>query len=69
MRYCLAINGDLFFAVITSEAQCSICACAAQHLGEKLAQSLGVGIIYLAFAPLARCISLEAVAEGNTIKN
>ena len=35
------------------QAQCSICTRTAQQLGEKPAQGLNAGIIYLAFAPLA----------------
>jgi len=34
-------------------AQCSICTKTAQQLGEKPAQGLNSGILYLAFAPLA----------------
>ncbi|HWJ29801.1 MAG TPA: hypothetical protein VNS32_24900 [Flavisolibacter sp.] len=39
--------------VTTAEAQCSICTRTAQQLGEKPAQGLNAGILYLAFAPLA----------------
>ncbi len=34
-------------------AQCSICTKTAQQMGEKPAQALNAGIIYLAMAPLA----------------
>jgi hypothetical protein len=34
-------------------AQCSICTKTAAQLGEKPAQGLNAGILYLAFAPLA----------------
>jgi len=34
-------------------AQCSICTKTAQQLGEKPAEGLNAGILYLAFAPLA----------------
>jgi len=33
-------------------AQCSICTKTAQQLGEKPAQGLNTGILYLAFTPL-----------------
>jgi membrane-associated HD superfamily phosphohydrolase len=36
-----------------SSAQCSICTKTAQQLGEKPAQGLNSGILYLAFAPFA----------------
>jgi hypothetical protein len=36
-----------------AEAQCSICTKTAQQLGEKPAQGLNSGILYLAFMPLA----------------
>jgi hypothetical protein len=38
---------------IDSPAQCSICTKTAQQLGEKPAQGLNAGILYLAFAPFA----------------
>jgi hypothetical protein len=34
-------------------AQCSVCTRTAQQLGEKPAQGLNAGILYLALAPLA----------------
>jgi hypothetical protein len=50
----------LFFTIIFllvsfrfSSAQCSICTKTAQQLGEKPAQGLNEGILYLAFAPFA----------------
>ncbi|MFL5787317.1 MAG: hypothetical protein ACJ748_04645 [Flavisolibacter sp.] len=36
-----------------AEAQCSICTRTAQQLGEKPAQGLNAGILYLAVTPLA----------------
>ncbi|MDQ3277922.1 MAG: hypothetical protein M3Q06_06335 [Bacteroidota bacterium] len=38
-----------------AEAQCSVCTRTAQQLGDKPAQSLNLGILYLAAAPLAIC--------------
>ncbi|MET0464617.1 MAG: hypothetical protein ABW007_15735 [Chitinophagaceae bacterium] len=35
-----------------AEAQCSICTKTAQQLGEKPAQGLNSGILYLAFTPM-----------------
>jgi hypothetical protein len=40
-----------FLIVQYSSAQCSICTKTAQQLGEKPAQGLNAGIIYLASAP------------------
>ena len=48
---CLFIIG--LFAVHCVNAQCSICTRTAQQLGEKPAQGLNAGILYLAAAPLA----------------
>lgn len=45
------IHYSLF--TIDSRAQCSICTKTAQQLGEKPAQGLNSGILYLAFAPFA----------------
>jgi hypothetical protein len=39
----------------SAQAQCSICTRTAQQLGEKPAQNLNAGILYLAAAPLAIC--------------
>lgn len=36
-----------------ASAQCSICTKTAQQLGEKPAQGMNSGILYLAFAPFA----------------
>lgn len=36
-----------------ADAQCSICTKTAQQLGEKPAQGMNSGILYLAFAPFA----------------
>lgn len=46
----------LTFTLAASEltwAQCSICTKTAQQLGEKPAEGLNAGIIYLALTPLA----------------
>ena len=40
-------------AVHCVDAQCSICTRTAQQLGEKPAQGLNAGILYLSAAPLA----------------
>lgn len=40
-------------AAIPTRAQCSICTKTAQQLGEKPAQGMNSGILYLAFAPFA----------------
>jgi len=42
--FCLQLNGVLM-------AQCSMCTKTAQQLGEKPAQGLNSGILYLMFAP------------------
>jgi hypothetical protein len=47
----LSVHFSLFS--IHSPAQCSICTKTAQQLGEKPAQGLNAGILYLAFAPFA----------------
>lgn len=41
------------FSLLLANAQCSICTKTAQQLGEKPAKALNLGIIYLAFMPLA----------------
>jgi hypothetical protein len=38
---------------IKAPAQCSICTKTAQQLGEKPAQGMNTGILYLAFIPFA----------------
>ena len=43
----------LFAAAASSLAQCSICTKTASQLGEKPAQGLNSGIMYLMFTPLA----------------
>lgn len=43
----------LFSSVEPIHAQCSICTKTASQLGEKPAQGLNSGILYLMFAPLA----------------
>jgi hypothetical protein len=48
----LFLLSGMFFST-TSRAQCSICTKTAQQLGEKPAKGLNIGILYLAFAPLA----------------
>jgi hypothetical protein len=40
---------------LQAPAQCSVCTRTAQQLGEKPAQNLNAGILYLAAAPLAIC--------------
>ncbi|HYM92617.1 MAG TPA: hypothetical protein VET23_00630 [Chitinophagaceae bacterium] len=45
--------GFTFVAPRFAAAQCSICTKTAQQLGEKPAQGLNEGILYLAFAPFA----------------
>jgi len=41
------------FNLQSASAQCSICTKTASQLGEKPAQGLNSGILYLMFAPLA----------------
>lgn len=36
-----------------AQAQCSICTRTAQQMGERPASALNVGILYLAFTPMA----------------
>jgi len=43
----------LFFTSIGVQAQCAMCTKTAQQLGEKPAQGLNSGILYLMFAPFA----------------
>ena len=52
-RVIFAVVFMFFFLLIfqPSPAQCSICTKTAQQLGEKPAQGLNAGIIYLASAP------------------
>ncbi|MBM3431583.1 MAG: hypothetical protein FJX92_01090 [Bacteroidetes bacterium] len=38
---------------LQGQAQCSICAKTTQQLGEKPAEGMNTGILYLAFMPLA----------------
>jgi UPF0716 family protein affecting phage T7 exclusion len=49
----------LFFALtvasLSAQGQCSICTRTAQQLGDKPAENLNAGILYLAAAPLAIC--------------
>jgi hypothetical protein len=55
-KWPLIILFILFFSIFSfqySVAQCSICTKTAQQLGEKPAQGLNSGILYLAFAPFA----------------
>jgi hypothetical protein len=56
MKKCVLVV--IFFVQYTlfsfsSSAQCSICTKTAQQMGEKPAQGLNSGILYLAFMPLA----------------
>ena len=41
----------LFFAAFCASAQCSMCTKTASQLGEKPAQGLNSGILYLMFTP------------------
>ena len=43
----------LLFVADSALAQCSICTRTAEQLGEKPAEGLNAGILYLAFTPLA----------------
>ncbi len=45
----------IYYSLLTFDApaQCSICTKTAQQLGEKPAQGMNSGILYLAFAPFA----------------
>lgn len=43
----------LFVSPNGADAQCSICTRTAQQLGEKPAEGMNAGILYLAFAPMA----------------
>ena len=48
----LAFIFCLVFAAQQANAQCSICTKTASQLGEKPAQGLNAGILYLMFTPL-----------------
>ena len=48
----LLIFSFLFLVPAAGKAQCSICTRTAQQMGEKPAQGLNSGIIYLALTPL-----------------
>jgi uncharacterized BrkB/YihY/UPF0761 family membrane protein len=50
LTFLFLITHSLF---LICAAQCSICTKTAQQLGEKPAQGLNAGILYLAFAPFA----------------
>jgi membrane protein YdbS with pleckstrin-like domain len=50
LTFLFLISHSLF---LICAAQCSICTKTAQQLGEKPAQGLNAGILYLAFAPFA----------------
>lgn len=43
----------ILIGVADAAAQCSICTKTAQQLGEKPAEGMNAGILYLAFAPMA----------------
>jgi len=47
----LLLLGVCLFSFVLADAQCSVCTRTAQQLGEKPAQGLNVGILYLAFTP------------------
>ena len=59
------MKNKLFFLVLVvaalalfsaqAQAQCSICTRTVQQLGDKPAENLNAGILYLAAAPLAIC--------------
>jgi len=51
--FLLVITGILLLSAFPSFAQCSICTKTAQQLGEKPAEGLNSGILYLAFMPFA----------------
>jgi len=51
LKLLFPIHHSLF--TIDSAAQCSICTKTAQQLGEKPAQGMNTGILYLAFIPFA----------------
>ena len=50
LTFLFLISHSLF---LICAAQCSICTKTAQQLGEKPAQGMNSGILYLAFAPFA----------------
>lgn len=50
LTFTFLILHSLFYI---SSAQCSICTKTAQQLGEKPAQGMNTGILYLAFIPFA----------------
>lgn len=54
-KWALVLLFTIHYSLLTidSPAQCSICTKTAQQLGEKPAQGLNSGILYLAFAPFA----------------
>jgi hypothetical protein len=54
-KWALVLLFTILYSQLTidSSAQCSICTKTAQQLGEKPAQGLNSGILYLAFAPFA----------------
>jgi hypothetical protein len=53
-RWVLIFTFLIFHSLFNiSSAQCSICTKTAQQLGEKPAQGMNTGILYLAFAPFA----------------
>ena len=49
----LLLAQSLFFALPAANAQCSLCTKTAQQLGEKPAQGLNSGILYLMIMPFA----------------
>ena len=56
MKKCLTIFSVFMMLVLVysnSSAQCAMCTKTAQQLGEKPAQGMNSGILYLAFAPFA----------------
>jgi hypothetical protein len=51
-KYLYSLVGLLLLLVEKAGAQCSICTKTAQQLGEKPAEGLNFGILYLMFTPL-----------------
>ena len=56
MKKCITIFSIVLFLnliCVDADAQCAMCTKTAQQLGEKPAQGLNSGILYLMFAPFA----------------
>ena len=65
---CLLLSA---LSIQLANAQCSICTKTAQQLGEKPAQGMNAGILYLAFAPFARVgkFFASAIESGGHVKS